>query len=63
MVGAVLFERVFDQGGDFIFEQLNRGVSFLFIVFMATLPWPCKEGEAAPMPMLAKQASFLLADV
>ncbi|XP_023679128.1 cytochrome b-c1 complex subunit 9 [Paramormyrops kingsleyae] len=25
MVGAVLFERVFDQGGDTIFEQLNRG--------------------------------------
>lgn len=27
MVGAVLFERVFDQGGDAIFEQINRGVS------------------------------------
>ncbi|XP_070707072.1 cytochrome b-c1 complex subunit 9 [Pempheris klunzingeri] len=25
MVGAVLFERLFDQGGDAIFEQLNRG--------------------------------------
>nr|XP_014354560.1 PREDICTED: cytochrome b-c1 complex subunit 9 isoform X1 [Latimeria chalumnae] len=27
MVGAVLFERIFDQGGDALFEQLNRGVS------------------------------------
>lgn len=26
MVGAVFFERIFDQGGDAIFEQLNRGV-------------------------------------
>lgn len=26
MVGAVFFERMFDQGGDAIFEQLNRGV-------------------------------------
>ncbi|XP_008284709.1 cytochrome b-c1 complex subunit 9 [Stegastes partitus] len=25
MVGAVLFERVFDQGGDALFEELNRG--------------------------------------
>ncbi|CAL8320985.1 unnamed protein product [Lota lota] len=25
MVGAVFFERVFDQGGDAVFEQLNRG--------------------------------------
>ncbi|CAF99242.1 unnamed protein product [Tetraodon nigroviridis] len=25
MVGAVFFERMFDQGGDAIFEQLNRG--------------------------------------
>ncbi|XP_029300737.1 cytochrome b-c1 complex subunit 9 [Cottoperca gobio] len=25
MVGAILFERVFDQGGDAIFEQMNRG--------------------------------------
>ncbi|KAG5261794.1 hypothetical protein AALO_G00288470 [Alosa alosa] len=25
MVGAVVFERVFDQGGDAIFEQINRG--------------------------------------
>ncbi|XP_006013313.1 cytochrome b-c1 complex subunit 9 isoform X2 [Latimeria chalumnae] len=25
MVGAVLFERIFDQGGDALFEQLNRG--------------------------------------
>ncbi|XP_056147004.1 cytochrome b-c1 complex subunit 9 [Lampris incognitus] len=25
MVSAVLFERMFDQGGDAIFEQLNQG--------------------------------------
>uniref|UniRef100_A0A665U0V2 Cytochrome b-c1 complex subunit 9 n=2 Tax=Echeneis naucrates TaxID=173247 RepID=A0A665U0V2_ECHNA len=25
MVGAVLFERMFDQGGDTIFEQMNKG--------------------------------------
>ncbi|XP_033951709.1 cytochrome b-c1 complex subunit 9 [Gymnodraco acuticeps] len=25
MVGAVFFERLFDQGGDAIFEELNRG--------------------------------------
>ncbi|TMS08755.1 cytochrome b-c1 complex subunit 9 [Larimichthys crocea] len=25
IVGAVFFERVFDQGGDAIFEQMNRG--------------------------------------
>ncbi|XP_058473446.1 cytochrome b-c1 complex subunit 9 [Solea solea] len=25
MVGAVVFERVFDQGGNAIFEQLNQG--------------------------------------
>ncbi|KPP60290.1 cytochrome b-c1 complex subunit 9-like [Scleropages formosus] len=25
MVGAVLFERVFDQAGNAVFEQLNRG--------------------------------------
>ncbi|XP_035245945.1 cytochrome b-c1 complex subunit 9-like [Anguilla rostrata] len=25
MVGAVLFERVFDQTGDAIFDHLNRG--------------------------------------
>ncbi|KAI5096374.1 cytochrome b-c1 complex subunit 9 [Silurus meridionalis] len=25
MVGAVFFERVFDQGGDALFESLNRG--------------------------------------
>ncbi|KAL4636101.1 cytochrome b-c1 complex subunit 9 [Arapaima gigas] len=25
MVGAVFFERAFDQGGDAIFEQINRG--------------------------------------
>ena len=29
MVGAVVFERMFDQGGDAIFEQLNRGVSMI----------------------------------
>ncbi|MBN3315692.1 QCR9 protein, partial [Atractosteus spatula] len=25
VVGAVVFERVFDQGGDALFEYLNRG--------------------------------------
>ncbi|CAL8405945.1 cytochrome b-c1 complex subunit 9 [Gadus morhua] len=25
IVGAVFFERIFDQGGDAVFEQLNRG--------------------------------------
>ncbi|KAJ0057195.1 hypothetical protein NL108_002128, partial [Boleophthalmus pectinirostris] len=25
MVGAVFFERLFDQGGNLIFEQMNRG--------------------------------------
>ncbi|KAM8744461.1 cytochrome b-c1 complex subunit 9 [Acanthopagrus latus] len=25
MVGAVLFERLFDHGGETIFEQMNRG--------------------------------------
>ncbi|KAK9955031.1 hypothetical protein ABG768_014939 [Culter alburnus] len=25
MVGAVVFERVFDQAGDAIFENINRG--------------------------------------
>ncbi|XP_060699668.1 cytochrome b-c1 complex subunit 9 [Hemiscyllium ocellatum] len=25
VVGAVFFERVFDQAGDALFEQLNRG--------------------------------------
>ncbi|XP_062867700.1 cytochrome b-c1 complex subunit 9 [Trichomycterus rosablanca] len=25
MVGAVLFERLFDQGGDALFDNLNRG--------------------------------------
>jgi len=27
VLGAVLFERAFDQGGDALFEQINRGVS------------------------------------
>lgn len=26
VLGAVLFERVFDQGADALFEQLNEGV-------------------------------------
>lgn len=48
MVGAVLFERVFDQGGDAIFEQINRGVSLFFwgcftACFILTLQ---AEGEA-----------------
>ncbi|XP_068190635.1 cytochrome b-c1 complex subunit 9 [Antennarius striatus] len=25
LVGAVIFERVFDQGSDALFEELNRG--------------------------------------
>ncbi|XP_008324080.1 cytochrome b-c1 complex subunit 9 [Cynoglossus semilaevis] len=25
MVGAVLFERIFDQGGDALYEYMNRG--------------------------------------
>lgn len=48
MVGAVFFERLFDQGGDAIFEQMNRGVSVscgvLALVLMLTL---YAEGEAA----------------
>lgn len=35
MVGAVFFERLFDQGGDAIFEQMNRGVSVSFWCFNA----------------------------
>lgn len=31
MVGAIVFERMFDQGGDALFEQLNRGVSIDYI--------------------------------
>lgn len=27
MVGAVFFERMFDQGGDAVFDNINRGVS------------------------------------
>lgn len=27
MVGAVFFERLFDHGGEAVFEQMNRGVS------------------------------------
>ena len=34
MVGAVFFERIFDQAGDTIFEQMNRGVSVSFGVLM-----------------------------
>ncbi|TRZ20944.1 hypothetical protein HGM15179_006125 [Zosterops borbonicus] len=29
VLGAVLFERVFDHGGDILFEQLNEGSSGL----------------------------------
>ncbi|KAG7245643.1 hypothetical protein CRUP_021919, partial [Coryphaenoides rupestris] len=25
ILGAVVFERIFDQGGDALFEQINRG--------------------------------------
>lgn len=34
VVSAVFFERVFDQGGDALFEHLNRGVSVLLHVFV-----------------------------
>lgn len=37
MVGAVLFERLFDHGGETIFEQMNRGVSVSFSVLMVVL--------------------------
>lgn len=37
MVGAVFFERMFDQGGDVIFEQINRGVRVLFCVLTQVL--------------------------
>lgn len=37
MVGAVFFERLFDQGGDAVFEQMNRGVSLPFAVKMLLL--------------------------
>lgn len=37
MVGAVFFERLFDQGGDAIFEQMNRGVSASFGVLNVVL--------------------------
>lgn len=45
MVGAVLFERVFDQGGDAIFEQMNRGVSACFELLKHLTLYA--EGEAA----------------
>lgn len=38
MVGAVFFERMFDQGGDAIFESLNRGVSTSLGVFTENVP-------------------------
>lgn len=49
MVGAVFFERLFDQGGDAIFEQMNRGVCVVFfgvllLFFILTLQ---VEGETA----------------
>lgn len=47
MVGAVFFERIFDQGGDAIFEQLNRGVSWCFGCFNACCTLTLlAEGEA-----------------
>lgn len=47
MVGAVFFERIFDQGGDAIFDQMNRGVSvsvgdFIVCITLTLLT----EGEA-----------------
>lgn len=55
MVGAVLFERIFDQGGDAIFEQMNRGVSWCFACFNACFTLTLlAEGEAKLM--LAKLA-------
>lgn len=49
MVGAVFFERIFDQGGDAIFEQMNRGVRVVFRVFFSTcfILTLQVEGEAA----------------
>lgn len=47
MVGAIFFERIFDQGGDAIFEQMNRGVSVVFCVFNACFILTLQvEGEA-----------------
>lgn len=55
MVGAVFFERIFDQGGDAIFEQMNRGVSWCFGCFNACCTLTLlAEGEAKLM--LAKLA-------
>uniref|UniRef100_A0A671KJV4 Complex III subunit 9 n=1 Tax=Sinocyclocheilus anshuiensis TaxID=1608454 RepID=A0A671KJV4_9TELE len=33
MVGAVVFERVFDQAGEAVFDNINRGVSYFSIEF------------------------------
>ena len=30
LVGAVFFERAFDQGADALWDRMNRGVSFVF---------------------------------
>lgn len=32
MVGAVFFERVFDQAGDAVFDNINRGVSYFLLL-------------------------------
>lgn len=36
MVGAVVFERVFDQAGEAVFENINRGVSHFSVEFFLT---------------------------
>lgn len=36
MVGAVVFERVFDQAGEAVFDNINRGVSHLSVDFFLT---------------------------
>lgn len=33
MVGAVVFERGFDQAGEAIFDNINRGVCYFSVVF------------------------------
>lgn len=47
MVGAVFFERLFDHGGDAIFEHMNRGVSRGFcLLFCLNLPDLANRGRS-----------------
>lgn len=55
VVGAVIFERVFDQGGDAIFEQLNRGVRVSFCAFNLGFNLTL-QAEGEPELMLARLA-------